>query len=205
MDAPSATITPLHVADLDIEGERMPVFVHLIDHPAGRVLVDTGMTEFHPAHEGMVTAIFPLSDQGLSPENVDMVVNTHLHADHCGGNRLFPGVPIHVQRAELDDARAGVEPTIPEWVDAPGTGYVELDGEAEILPGIRLLPAPGHTRGSQIVVVDGADGPVVIAGDTAVWSGQLEEPEMVGQRLILSLGPREVWMAHEDGPWRPRG
>jgi N-acyl homoserine lactone hydrolase len=198
-----ATVTALHAAELDIEGERMPVFAHLIDHPAGRVLVDTGMTEFHLAHEGMVTAIFPLSDRGLTHKNIHMVVNTHLHADHCGGNRQFPGVPIYVQRAELDDARAGVEPTILEWVDAPGLEYVELDGETEILPGIRLLPAPGHTRGSQIVVVDTEEGPVVIAGDTAVWSGQLEEPETEGQQLILSLHPHEVWLAHEDGPWRP--
>ena len=43
------TITPVHVADLLAEGERMPVYVHVIDHPAVRVLVDTGMTELHPA------------------------------------------------------------------------------------------------------------------------------------------------------------
>lgn len=204
MPGQGTTVTALHTADLDIDGEQMPVFTHLIDHPAGRVLVDTGMTEFHPAHEGMVTALFPLSERGLSPENIDAVVNTHLHADHCGGNHLFPGVPIYVQRAELDDARSGVEPTIREWIDAPGVEYTELNGEAEILPGVRLLPAPGHTRGSQIVVIDAEGGPVVIAGDTAVWSGQLDEPETEGQWLILSLHPREVWLAHEDGPWRPK-
>ena len=43
------TITPVRVADLLAEGERMPVYVHVIDHPDGRVLVDTGMTELHPA------------------------------------------------------------------------------------------------------------------------------------------------------------
>jgi hypothetical protein len=44
----SITVTPVHVADLHVEGELMPVYVHLIDHPDGRVLVDTGMTELHP-------------------------------------------------------------------------------------------------------------------------------------------------------------
>jgi len=49
MTAPaSITITPVLVADLLAEGERMPVYVQVIDHPAGRVLVDTGMTELHP-------------------------------------------------------------------------------------------------------------------------------------------------------------
>ena len=43
------TITPVRVADLLAEGERMPVYVHVIDHPDARVLVDTGMTELHPA------------------------------------------------------------------------------------------------------------------------------------------------------------
>ena len=43
------TVTPVLVAELLAEGERMPVYVHVIDHPDGRVLVDTGMTELHPA------------------------------------------------------------------------------------------------------------------------------------------------------------
>ena len=50
MKAPaSITITPIRVADLLAEGELMPVYVHVIDHPDGRVLVDTGITELHPA------------------------------------------------------------------------------------------------------------------------------------------------------------
>ena len=49
MDAPtSITITPVLVADLHVEGEVMPICVHVIDHPDARVLVDTGMTELHP-------------------------------------------------------------------------------------------------------------------------------------------------------------
>jgi N-acyl homoserine lactone hydrolase len=50
MNAPAPiTITPVRVADLLAEGERMPAYVHVIDHPDARVLVDTGMTELHPA------------------------------------------------------------------------------------------------------------------------------------------------------------
>ena len=64
-----------------------------------------------------------------------MVVNTHLHFDHCGGNRLFAGLPIHVQARELEDARTQDDYTIREWVDFPGATYAEHDGEVEILPG----------------------------------------------------------------------
>ena len=146
-------------------GERMPVYVHVIDHPDGRVLVDTGMTELHPAVADMDPRLSPLSEQDFDLAGIDMVVNTHLHFDHCGGNHLFAGKPIYVQRQELDDARNEDDYTIREWVDAPGVHYVPVDGELELLPGIRLVPAPGHTRGTQIVVVETGEHPVVIAGD----------------------------------------
>jgi N-acyl homoserine lactone hydrolase len=102
----SITVTPVRVADLLAEGERMPVYVHVIDHPDGRVLVDTGMTELHPAVADMDPRLRPLSKQGFDLASIDIVVNTHLHFDHCGGNHLFAGKPIYVQRRELQDARS---------------------------------------------------------------------------------------------------
>jgi N-acyl homoserine lactone hydrolase len=60
MTAPtSIAITPVHVADLLAEGELMPVYVHVIDHPDGRVLVDTGLTELHPAVADMDPRLMP--------------------------------------------------------------------------------------------------------------------------------------------------
>ena len=164
------------VADLLAEGERMPVYVHVIDHPDGRVLVDTGMTELHPAVADMDPRLHPLSEQDFDLAGIDIVVNTHLHFDHCGGNHLFAGKPIYVQRRELDDARSQDDYTIREWVDAPGVRYVPVDGELELLPGLRLVPAPGHTPGTQVVVVETGERPVVIGGDMAVWFGELDEP-----------------------------
>ncbi|MDQ0727532.1 N-acyl homoserine lactonase family protein [Microbacterium sp. W4I20] len=194
-------ITPIHVGDLSADGKPMPVYVHLIEHPEGRVLVDTGFTEAHPATADLEPRPYPLDTQDLDLASVDFVVNTHLHFDHCGGNHLLPGTPIYVQRQELDDARTLDDYTIREWVDPPGVNYVPVDGEHELLPGVRLVPAPGHTRGSQIVVVDTGERPTIIAGDTAVWFGELEDPQTEGQRLILSLHPEHVWISHEHTAW----
>ena len=81
--------------------------------------------------------------------------------------------------------------------------YVPVDGELELLPGVRLVPAPGHTPGSQVVVVETGGRPVVIAGDTAVFFGDLDEPRTEGQRLVRALDPEAVWLSHEHEPWRP--
>ncbi len=77
MNAPtSASVTPVRVADLLAEGERMPVNVHVIDHPDGRVLVDTSMTELHPLVADMDPRRQALSDQELELASIDIVVNT---------------------------------------------------------------------------------------------------------------------------------
>ena len=199
----SISVTPIFVADLGVGGERMPVYVHVIDHPEGRVLVDTGIKEPHPAAADLDPHLRPLSEQDFDPATIDIVVNTHLHFDHCGGNYLFPGKPIYVQRRELNDALTGDDYTIREWVEAPGVQYVPVDGEFELLPGVRLLPAPGHTPGTQIVVIETDGRPIVIGGDVAVWFGELEEPHTAGQQLVLALHPEAVWLTHEHQPWRP--
>src|SRR5471030_1400677 len=193
MNAPaSISITPIRVADLLAEGERMPVYVHVIDHPDARVLVDTGMTQLHPAVADMDPRLTPLSAQA----SIDVVINTHLHFDHCGGNHLFTGRPIYVQRRELDDARSEDDYTIREWIEAPGVQYVPVDGALELLPGLRLAPAPGHTLGSQVVVVQTGGRSVVIGGDMAVFLAELDEPRTEGQRLVRALDPKEVWLSH---------
>jgi N-acyl homoserine lactone hydrolase len=189
MNAPaSITVTPVRVADLLAEGERMPVYVHVIDHPDARVLVDTGITELHPAVADLDPRLRPLSKQDFD----------------LAGIHLFAGRPIYVQRRELDDARSEDDYTIREWVEAPGVRYVPVDGELELLPGLRLVPAPGHTRGMQVVVVETGGRPVVVGGDVAVWFGELDEPHTEGQLRVRALDPELVWLAHEHEPWRPR-
>jgi N-acyl homoserine lactone hydrolase len=172
-----------------------PVYVHTIDHPAGLVLVDTGMIDSTPELDEQWEPV-PMPEK--IPRDVVCVVNTHLHFDHCGGNRLFPGIPIHVQRLELEEPRAPVE-----WVHFDGADYVVHDGEAEILPGVRLLPTPGHSRGHQSVLVDAPDGLVVLGGDVAYTFRELGSGATEGQRRVLALAA-PTWLAHAERPKVPR-
>src|SRR5690349_12324294 len=76
MTAPaSIAITPFRVADLLAEGERMPVYVHVIEHPDARVLVDTGITELHPAVADLDPRLWPLTTHDLDLAGIDIVVN----------------------------------------------------------------------------------------------------------------------------------
>ena len=197
-------ITPILVADLLAEDERMPVYVHIIDHPDARVLVDTGLTELHPAVADMDPRLTPLNKQDLNLAGIDIVVNTHLHFDHCGGNHLFAGRKIYVQRRELDDARSKDDYTIREWVDASGVQYAPVDGEYELLPGLVLVPAPGHSDGMQMVVIETGGRPIIVGGDVAVWFGELDDPKTEGHLKVLALDPEQVWLTHTHEPWRPR-
>src|SRR5919201_3495470 len=189
-----ADVRPIHVSDVLVEGEPWPGYLHAIEHPGGRILVDTGMIDSTPElDEQWGPTIYP----ERIPREVALVINTHLHFDHCGGNRLFRGIPIYVQRREREAAR---EPgyTIPEWVEFEGARYVELEGEAEIAPGVRVLPTPGHTPGHQSVLVDTDEGLVVIGGDVGYTWKQFDESQ--SGRLLLSLEPRRIWLAHQAEP-----
>lgn len=191
-------ITAHLAAELVVEGDQWPVFVWTIDHPEGRVLVDTGMIDTRPEVDDMS----PTPHPEHIPRDVARVINTHLHFDHCGGNRLFPGVPIHVQARELADARSLDDYTIREWVDFEAATYVEHEGEVELLPGIRLLPAPGHTDGHQVVVVETDAGTNVLGGDVGTSFDELASGTTEGQRRVLALGA-PTWLSHAPGPKTP--
>jgi N-acyl homoserine lactone hydrolase len=146
-----------------------PCLGYLVEHPDGLLLMDTGMgahaevdAHYRPRRRSLRTA---LGDVGVHPEDVTLVVNCHLHFDHCGGNPQLPGRAIFTQRVEFAGARSSDYP-LPELVDAPGLRYEQLDGEAEVLPGVLLIPTPGHTAGHQSLVVRRADGTVVVAGQS---------------------------------------
>jgi N-acyl homoserine lactone hydrolase len=163
-------IVRLHLARIDaLHG--VPVHGFVIKHPrAGAILVDTGVgwpTEL--VKEWRVVnrhAADALAEHDLSPTDVHIVVNTHLHFDHCGQNAVFKHAPFYVQRAELERARRD-ENLTSEWFDFAGARFELVDGDAEVAAGVRVVATPGHTVGHQSVVVDTDDGGELMIGDAA--------------------------------------
>jgi N-acyl homoserine lactone hydrolase len=189
-------------SEVVFDGDTWPGFSDTIEHPDGLVLVDTGMIDTTPElDEEWQPTPHPLPAELVG--RVAVVVNTHLHFDHCGGNRLFPGAPIHVQRRELADALTQDDYTVREWVDFPGANYVEHAGEAEILPGVRLVPAPGHSAGHQVVVVETDEGPVVLGGDVGYSFAEVGLGDTPGKRFVLDLAA-PTYLGHVEEPRVPR-
>ena len=145
----SLEIKRLHLAKLSPPGgERgqWPVHGFVITHPGGAVLVDTGVG----GPEGLlndwrvvnVTVADALAEHDMSPADISLVINTHLHFDHCGQNAVFKHAPFYVQRAELDRARRE-SAELSGWFDFTGARFELLDGDTEILPGLSVIATPG--------------------------------------------------------------
>ncbi|MDH6133023.1 N-acyl homoserine lactone hydrolase [Kitasatospora sp. MAA4] len=201
-----------------------PVLAYLVRRDEGLILFDTGVgavdpeTEAHyrPQRRALEGA---LAAAGVTPADISLVVNCHLHFDHCGGNPLLGGKPILVQAVELATARRGGY-TIDELIDFPGATYEELNGEVEVWPGVWIVPTPGHTDGHQSLVVRQSDGTVVLAGQAYDFASQfasdhlarhaarqgLEQPLPTYQRWLERLSefdPQRVLFAHDCSVWEP--
>jgi N-acyl homoserine lactone hydrolase len=191
---------------------------------AGVLLLDTGLgvadeeTEawYRPKRVRIQDALRRVS---LTTEDIDLVVNCHLHFDHIGGNASFAARPIYCQRHELETART-TEYTVPELVDFAGVRYELLDGDAEIAPGVHVIATPGHVDGHQSVILECEDGSLVLAGqahDTASeWSADVlaarasqigyEAPLPVASpwmARLLEFDPKRVVFAHDAAVWVP--
>jgi N-acyl homoserine lactone hydrolase len=191
-------VRPVHFCDVTVQGALWPVYGWAIETPEGTIVVDTGMIDSTPSLDrdwGPVLRAWP--DLG----DVVAVINTHLHFDHCGGNRRFAGTPTYVQRAELEVA---VEPDyLEEWVRFDGATYVEVDGDAELFDGISVLFTPGHSAGHQSVVVETPQGRVVLGGDVTYSMRELIGGATDSIRRIHQLEPQRVYLAHHREPWVP--
>ena len=122
-----------------------------------------------------------------------MVVNTHLHWDHCGQNAVFRHAPFHVQRKELERARRE-ETLTSEWFDFTGARFELLDGEAEVAPGVRVVPTPGHTVGHQSVIVSQPGGEDLFIGDAAYTKDVFENFEQLPvERLTGQAADVDTW------------
>jgi N-acyl homoserine lactone hydrolase len=190
-------VAQVHFCDVTVDGELWPVYGWTIATRGGTVLVDTGMIDSTPELDAEWRPV--LRDWHVP--DVVAVVNTHLHFDHCGGNRRFAGVPTYVQRVELE---AAVAPDyLEEWVRFPGATYRELDGDAELFDGVSVLFTPGHSAGHQAVVVESDEGRVVLGGDVTYSMEELVAGATESIRRIHALRPRAVFLAHHERPWIP--
>ena len=191
-------IAPLHFCDVTVAGEVWPVFGWAIHGREGTILVDTGMIDSTPELDREWSPrLHPWPELG----NVVAVINTHLHFDHCGGNRRFAGTPTYVQRTELEAALA--PDYLEEWVRFPGATYVELDGDADLFEGVSVLLTPGHSVGHQAVVVETDDGLVVLGGDVTHSMRELIDGATPSIMRIHDLKPSRVYLAHDEKPWVP--
>jgi len=159
---------------------EMPVHGFLVIHPGGAVLVDTGIgdQERVPADWRIVnrSVADALDEHGMTPGDIGLVINTHLHFDHCGQNAVFKHAPFYIQAAELERARRE-SAQLADWFDFMDARYELLDGDAEILPGLSVVATPGHTIGHQSVVVRTGNGAEVLIGDAAYKPKQYLEPD----------------------------
>jgi N-acyl homoserine lactone hydrolase len=160
-------------------GPEWPVHGFLVTHPGGAILVDTGLggPDQVLTDNGVVSRSVAdaLAEHDLTPGDIGLIINTHLHFDHCGQNAIFKHAPFYIQAAELERARREA-PILADWFDFNDARYELLNGDAEILPGLSVVSTPGHTAGHQSVVVTTDNGAEVLIGDAAYKTQQYLEP-----------------------------
>ena len=205
-------------------GERVVVNAWLVRHPEATMLVDTGIGAHIPPDDVRdlrflrtpITEV--LAGIGARPDDIDLVINCHLHVDHAGGNLHFRGTPILVQPAELEAAR-DPDYTVAKDIDLDGGRYEEIAGEHEPLPGVRVIPTPGHSPGHQAVSIETDAGRLLLAGQTfrqasdfarAVTALRLDRegydeappyPDWLPR--LLELDPYRVVFGHDHAIWQP--
>ena len=218
------------------ERNRIPLGMRclLVEHESGLVLVDTGAgnkesAKFYDIYgiendgpEGRTMLEAALAAAGARPEDVALVVNTHLHFDHAGGNTwvdadgqvrpTFPNARYVVQGGEYRYAMHTNERTAASYFPhnfAPveAAGLLDLvDGEQELVTGIRVLPTPGHTPHHQSILLDAGDGEVLcFLGDVVPTRHHLPLPWIMGydveplvtlesKRSLLGRAAAEEWL-----------
>ncbi|MBI4962060.1 MAG: N-acyl homoserine lactonase family protein [Desulfomonile tiedjei] len=150
----------------------LPIYVFAIKGGTQKILVDTGIEEFIESPDLEERLGFPvlpfeeaLETVGWTPEDVDIIIHTHLHNDHCENDALCTNAKVYVQKAELDFFRNPHPIDHRYYSDVlDGVNIVTVEGDSSIVDGIEVLFTPGHTPGGQSVVVNTAKGKAVITG-----------------------------------------
>ena len=150
----------------------LPIFCWYIEGGSQRVLVDTGANAIHMRKyrnfEAQDINLFEdaLLKVGLQPEDIDVVIQTHLMLDHCANTRKCSNATVVVQQAELEFALSPHPILAPTYIRElfMGLKFQLVSGYCEILPGIELIPVPGHSPGCQAVSVNTVKGRAIISG-----------------------------------------
>ena len=205
----------------------------LIEHEDGLVLLDTGLgnketVKFHDIYgvanagrDGRTALEDGLRAVGYSPEDVRLVINTHLHFDHAGGNSwraptgallpTFPNARHVVQRGEVDYATHANERTAASyfpanWEPVAAAGRLELlEGDREIVSGISVRCTPGHTPWHQSVLLRSGGEVACYLGDLIPTHHHLPLPWIMGydveplvtlesKRSLLAEALRDDWL-----------
>ena len=170
-----------------------PVWSALLRTAEGNILFDTGL---HPVHVDRPDATFGpqsglkvlmerqdaivarLASLDVVPDDISIVVNSHLHFDHAGNNGAFPRATFVVQAEHLAFAKG--KPNFPGvYWDIAELRYLPVSGRTRIARGVEVVPTPGHAPGHQSLVVDLAQsGRVVLTGDAAFTRMNVERGEI---------------------------
>jgi N-acyl homoserine lactone hydrolase len=147
-------------------------YIFYIEGPEQKILIDSGVSSenmFKRKLPGDHVA-FPadaLKKVGLKPEDIDLIICTHLHFDHNEQGHLYKKARFIIQKSELESALN------PHPIEAPIYGdkkayedldFKVIDGDTELVDGIKILSTPGHTAGSQSIMVNTTKGKIVVAG-----------------------------------------
>lgn len=199
----------------------------LIETPEGNVLIDTGIGDklkdrFKEIYkmDRDITFVESLNRMGFKPENIDFVINTHLHFDHCGGNTIkkdgkliptFPNAKYIVQKQEWSDATDSNERTKASYLKenfmpVKESGQLMLvDGNYEVLPGIKVIMTNGHTKGHQSVLIESKGEKAIYLGDLIPTASHIKIPYIAAYDLfplavvekkkeILEQAIKEKWL-----------
>ncbi|HVW10100.1 MAG TPA: MBL fold metallo-hydrolase [Bryobacteraceae bacterium] len=179
----------------------------VVEDGKSRILIETGGGVRHDARALERTRMLPdvsaagsLAANGFEPESVDLVINTHLHWDHCGGNTAdlpdgrvmpaFPNARYVTQRGEVEHAREqhprdAVSYRAVNYEPLIETGRMHLlDGDQETVPGVRLQVAPGHNRDMMVVIVGGGREKWCHFADLAPYGAQITPTWVAGFDLF---------------------
>lgn len=176
---------PFHLRCLLVESDRQRI---LVDTGYGDKLSPKEREQSNVSGEGRLVA--SLGTLGLSPDDIDVVINTHLHGDHCGGNTryddagglvpTFPRATYCVQRLELADASFPNERTqatyhAENWEPVQQAGRLRvLSGDTRLSNEVSVVVTPGHTRAHQCVLVESLGQKAMFMGDLASWPIHME-------------------------------